>query len=95
MTTTLPSCVIGNDRPLASVTELWVSPDSKVNVLSKTSDPRSGAFTARLQNINCTEPDLPCSACVPTTKSWLKPAIGPKLELLDPSSRCQPKLIST
>jgi hypothetical protein len=95
MTATFPSCVLGDDRPLASVTELWVSPDSKVNVLSKTSDPRSGAFTTRLQNINRSEGDLLWSVCVPTAKSWLKPAIGPKLELLDPSSRCQPKRIST
>jgi hypothetical protein len=68
MTATLPSCVIGDDRPLANVTELWVAPDSKVNVLSKTFDPRSGAFTTRLQNINRSEPDLLWSGCVPTTK---------------------------
>lgn len=46
----------GNDRPLASVTELRFSPDSKVNVLSKTSDPHSGEFSTRLQNINCPTP---------------------------------------
>lgn len=57
VTTTLPICTIGNDRPLASVTELWFSPDSEVIVLSKTSDPDSGEFTRRLQNINRSEPD--------------------------------------
>lgn len=58
ITTTPPMCMIGNDRPLPSVMKLWLSPDSKVSVPSKTSDPHSGEFTTRLENINRSEPDL-------------------------------------
>ncbi len=39
------------------VTESWLSPDLKVTVLSKNSDPRMGEFAMRLQNIDHTEPD--------------------------------------
>jgi hypothetical protein len=57
MTRTLPVGAIGNDRPIVSVTESWFSPDLKIVVLSKTSDPRMGENTMRLQNIDRTEPD--------------------------------------
>lgn len=56
-TTTFPVGAMGNDRPIVRVTESWHSPDLKIIVLSKNSDPRMGEFTMRLQNINRTEPD--------------------------------------
>lgn len=56
-TTTFPVGMVGNDRPIASVTEYWYSPDLKLTVLSKSSDPRSGEHSTRLQNINRSEPD--------------------------------------
>jgi hypothetical protein len=56
-TRTLPVGAIGNDRPIVSVTESWFSPELKVVVLSKTSDPRTGESTMKLQNIDRSEPD--------------------------------------
>ena len=37
--------------------EIWRSPELKVTVLSKNSDPRSGESTTRLTNISRAEPD--------------------------------------
>lgn len=65
MTTTFPVGAMGNDRPIVRVTESWHSPDLKITVLSKNSDPRMGEFTMRLQNIDRTEPD-PALFRVPT-----------------------------
>ncbi|MGA2591192.1 MAG: hypothetical protein ABSH32_14835 [Bryobacteraceae bacterium] len=49
---------MGNDRPITSVSENWMSPDLKIMVLSKNHDPRSGEHTTRLVNISRAEPDL-------------------------------------
>ena len=57
MTTTFPVGAMGNDRPIVRVTESWHSPDLKITVLSKNSDPRMGESTMRLENIDRTEPD--------------------------------------
>ena len=56
-TTTFPVRFMGNDRPLVRVMESWISPDLKLAVVSKNSDPRMGESTTRLQNINRSEPD--------------------------------------
>jgi hypothetical protein len=56
-TTTFPVGFMGNDRPLVRVMESWISPDLKLAVVSKNSDPRMGESTTRLQNINRSEPD--------------------------------------
>jgi hypothetical protein len=56
-TTTFPVGFMGNDRPLVQVRESWISPDLKLPILSKNSDPRMGESTMRLQNINRSEPD--------------------------------------
>ena len=57
MTTTYPVDSIGNDRPVTVTSETWISPDLRVTVLSKTSDPRTGESTTRLTNISRAEPD--------------------------------------
>jgi hypothetical protein len=57
MTTTFPEGFMGNDRPITTVTETWMSPDLKTVVLSKVSDPRSGESTTKLTNIVMAEPD--------------------------------------
>jgi len=49
---------MGNDRPITSVSENWMSPDLKIMVLSKNNDPRSGEQTTRLVNVSRAEPDL-------------------------------------
>lgn len=55
-TRTLPAGAVGNEQPLVITTETWYSPDLKVLVLSKTSDPRMGETTYKLTNIDRSEP---------------------------------------
>ena len=55
-TTTIPAGAIGNEQPIQIVSEQWFSPDLKVLVMTKHSDPRSGETTYRLTNIVQTEP---------------------------------------
>jgi len=57
VTRTFPVGTMGNDRPLATVTETWFSPDLKTYVLTKTSDPRTGESIVRLRNMERSEPD--------------------------------------
>lgn len=56
-TTTWPVGAQGNDRPITRTNETWMSPDLKVVILSKMSDPRSGEQTQKLINISRSEPD--------------------------------------
>jgi hypothetical protein len=55
-TTTIAAGTIGNEQPIVIVSEQWFSPDLKVLVLTKHSDPRSGETVYRLTNIVQTEP---------------------------------------
>ncbi len=55
-TTTWPVNSQGNDRPISNVSEIWMSPELHVMVLSKSSDPRSGESTQKLINISRDEP---------------------------------------
>lgn len=56
-TRTIPAGAIGNEQPIAIVTEQWRSPELNVLVLTRTSDPRSGETTYRLTGITRGEPD--------------------------------------
>jgi hypothetical protein len=56
-TVVYPTGAVGNDRPITTVSETWTSPDLKVVVLSKHSDPRNGESTTKLTNISRAEPD--------------------------------------
>lgn len=56
-TVTYPIGAIGNDKALVTTSETWISPQLKVVVLSKSSDPRSGDSTTQLTNISLAEPD--------------------------------------
>ena len=56
MTTTIPAGTIGNEQPLQIVSEQWFSPDLKVLVMTKHSDPRTGDTTYRMSNIVQAEP---------------------------------------
>ncbi len=49
-TITIPSGQVGNERPIAIVTETWFSPDIDAVVQSSTNDPRFGQTTYTLQN---------------------------------------------
>jgi hypothetical protein len=55
-TTTIPAGAIGNEQPIRIVSEEWFSPDLRVLILTKHSDPRSGETTYTLANIVRTEP---------------------------------------
>jgi hypothetical protein len=54
---TIPAGEMGNDLPIVITTETWYSPDLKVSVMTKSSDPRMGETTYRLTNILRAEPD--------------------------------------
>jgi hypothetical protein len=56
-TRTIPEGQIGNDKAISIVTEVWTSPDLKIIVYSKRSDPRMGEQTFKLTNIVRAEPD--------------------------------------
>ena len=56
-TTTFPVGSQGNDRPIVVTSETWMSPDLKMTVLSKTSDPRSGEHTTKMTHLDRSEPD--------------------------------------
>lgn len=49
--TTIPEGEIGNERPIEMTTEKWYSPELKVYVMTKHTDPRFGETTYRLTNI--------------------------------------------
>jgi hypothetical protein len=55
-TATFPAGQIGNEQAINIVSERWFSPDLKVLVMSRQSDPRFGETTYRLTNINRSEP---------------------------------------
>jgi hypothetical protein len=56
-TAVYPAGTQGNDRDITVVSERWISQDLGVEVLVKTSDPRSGETTTEVQNLNRAEPD--------------------------------------
>jgi hypothetical protein len=55
-TMTIPAGQIGNELPITIVSERWFSPELKVLVMSRQSDPRFGETTYRLTNISRGEP---------------------------------------
>jgi TonB family protein len=55
--TTIPIGAVGNERPLETVGETWYSPELKMIILSKRSDPRFGESTYRVTNISRSEPE--------------------------------------
>jgi hypothetical protein len=54
---TIPAGAIGNDRPLEIVSESWYSPELRMTVRARQSDPRVGETIYRLTNLNRSEPD--------------------------------------
>lgn len=56
-TSTIAKGEAGNELPLTIINEQWRSPELQVLVLTKHSDPRIGATTYRLTNIQRNEPD--------------------------------------
>jgi hypothetical protein len=56
-TNTMPVGVIGNNRELKTVTELWDSKDLGIVVKSVSTDPRFGTTTYELTNLSTASPD--------------------------------------
>jgi len=56
-TTTYPVGMMGNDREFSTVSESWMSPELKIQILSKSNDPRNGENTFRIQNLSRSSPD--------------------------------------
>jgi hypothetical protein len=57
ITHTIPAGEMGNEMPIVITTETWYSPDLKVMVMSKSTDPRMGETTYKLTNLSRSEPD--------------------------------------
>jgi hypothetical protein len=57
ITRTIPAGDMGNELPIVITTETWFSPELKVLVMSKSSDPRMGETTYKLTNLSRSEPD--------------------------------------
>ena len=55
-TRTIPAGAIGNEKPIAIVSERWFSPELNIVVMSRTVDPRSGETVYRLTDIKRGEP---------------------------------------
>jgi hypothetical protein len=56
MTTTIAAGAIGNEWPIAIVSEEWTSPDLQVLVLTDRKDPRNGDSSYKLQGIQRGDP---------------------------------------
>jgi hypothetical protein len=56
VTQTIPAGQVGNERPIEVISETWFSPDLKMNVMTKHSDPRTGEQVYRLTNIVRADP---------------------------------------
>ena len=52
MQLTIPVDAIRNHRSISTVTESWFSPELKIMVASRTSDPRSAETIMRLENLS-------------------------------------------
>jgi len=55
-TSLIPTGQIGNDRPIEITDERWESPELRMLIYSRNSDPRTGVVEYRLTNINRAEP---------------------------------------
>jgi hypothetical protein len=53
---TIPAGQVGNQNPLAIVTEYWYSHDLEATVLAKRSDPRVGTSSYRFATVQQVEP---------------------------------------
>lgn len=48
---------VGNEKPIETISESWFSPELKLIILSKRSDPQTGDYTFQLKNIKRGEPE--------------------------------------
>jgi hypothetical protein len=55
---TIAADTIGNSRAIESISERYYSPDLKMNVFTRRSDPRSGESTYRMVDVKRSEPEI-------------------------------------
>jgi outer membrane lipoprotein-sorting protein len=79
-TITIPAGEIGNEQPIQIVSESWYSPDLKVTVMTRQSDPRMGETIYRLTNINRAEPAHSLFE-VPSDYT-IKESVSPKMKMM-------------
>jgi hypothetical protein len=75
-TSVIPTGDIGNDRPIEITDERWESPELRMLVYSRTSDPRTGVVEYRLMNINRSEPPADLFAIPPGYTVVEQPEFG-------------------
>jgi TonB family protein len=56
-TTTLPAGAVGNEQPIQAVSESWYSPELKLTLRTRRTDPRFGESTYRVTNLVRAEPE--------------------------------------
>jgi hypothetical protein len=56
-TTVIPAGTMGNDRDITISDERWYSPDLKMNIMTKHSDPRMGETVFQVNNLTRSNPD--------------------------------------
>lgn len=56
-TWTLPVGAQGNDRPITTVSEIWISSEIGITLLERKSDPRQGDLERQMTNLEQTEPE--------------------------------------
>jgi len=74
-TSVIPTGQIGNDRPIEITDERWESPELRMLVYSRNSDPRTGVVEYRLTNINRSEPPADLFV-IPPDYTVSEPATG-------------------
>lgn len=75
-TSTIPTGQIGNDRPIEITDERWESPELRMLVYSRNSDPRTGVVEYKLTNINRAEPPADLFM-IPSDYTVNEPALPP------------------
>ena len=56
-TITYPIGVLGNDREIANVSEIWSNTELGLMILQDRSDPRNGETITKLENVSRSQPD--------------------------------------
>ena len=74
-TNIIPTGQIGNDRPIEITDERWESPDLKLLLYSRYSDPRTGVVEFKLTNISRVEQPADLFT-VPSDYTVVEPGVG-------------------
>lgn len=75
-TRVIPTGQIGNDRPIEITDERWESPELRMLLYSRNSDPRTGVVEYRLTNINRSEPPADLFM-IPNDYTLIQPPLPP------------------